>query len=64
MGFRFCSRGGPPSDPTPRGRSRDMLAYATKSMCSGDNVVFSTISVVLCKAEGAEAMPMWLHEKP
>ena len=64
MGFHLRHRGGSPSDSSPGGGSSDVLANAAKPMCAGDNVVFSTVSVVLREAEGAEAMPMWVHEKP
>ena len=53
-----------PSGSSPGGRSGDVLANAAKPMCGGDNVVISTVSVVLREAEGAEAMHMWVHEKP
>ena len=64
MGFHFRLCGDSPCDYSTGGRSGDVLANAAKPMCIGNNVVFSTFSVVLREVEGAEAMPLWVHEKP
>ncbi|KAJ0229405.1 hypothetical protein HA466_0316660 [Hirschfeldia incana] len=31
---------------------------------AGVYVIFATVGVVLCQAERAEAMPLWVHEEP
>ena len=67
MGFRFSSRGSAsPGDggKNSGGRRSDVLGDGIVSMFGGVYVIFATVGVVLCQAERAEAMPLWVHEEP